>query len=100
MASTITCIACGKQFKVCLSCETKNSYRRDACCKEHSDIHKIVISYLQGNITKQEARKELSKYNVEEMKSWRKDFAVEVEKIFEEPVKKKPIPSAVIVNKK
>ena len=59
------CLVCGKEFEQCHTCN-KNidemyQWRRVVCCPEHFSYHLPVIQYVRKQITKTEAKAELSK---------------------------------------
>lgn len=61
----MNCLVCGKLFEQCHTCN-KNidemlQWRRVVCCPEHFTYHLPIIQYVRKQITKTEAKAELSK---------------------------------------
>ena len=61
----MNCLVCGKLFEQCHTCN-KNidemlQWRRVVCCPEHFAYHLPIIQYVRKQITKIEAKAELSK---------------------------------------
>ena len=61
----MNCLVCGKLFEQCHTCN-KNideifQWRRVVCCPEHFSYHLPIIQYVRKQITKIEAKAELSK---------------------------------------
>ena len=61
--ATKKCLVCGKEFKACNTCN-KNigenlQWRRVVCCPEHLSYHMPIISYVNGRMSKEDAKAEL-----------------------------------------
>lgn len=67
--SVYTCKTCGKTFEFCLRCQVaRPDYDAENFCnKEHSNIYKILSKHGCNLITADEALKELSAYNLDEI---------------------------------
>lgn len=59
------CRACGKQYYACDACDRRlgKSWRTSYCCEEHRDAYQLLVDYVRGGVTKEEAKKALEKYN-------------------------------------
>lgn len=57
------CLVCGKEFKACNTCnkniDEKLQWRRVVCCPEHFAYHMPIISYVNGRMSKEDAKAEL-----------------------------------------
>lgn len=91
------CIVCGKAYRVCRSCETSHSYKWIACCPEHYAIRQIVLAYRDKKISKQEAQRELSSYDLSQYKNFNKEFVDFIDGILLEPEVKKTIEPAKVI---
>ena len=59
---TKKCSVCGREFIPCNTCGGENEllkWRRVVCCPEHFSFHIILISYIRGITSKEQARQEL-----------------------------------------
>ena len=70
MTNKYTCRTCGTQFEFCLKCQfSRPDYDAESfCSKEHDAIHAILSKHGCNLITADEALKELSAYNIDEIK--------------------------------
>lgn len=59
------CMVCGKQFKVCNTClrsmPEELQWRRVVCCSQHFAYHLPIIRYVRKEISREEAKAELTR---------------------------------------
>ena len=88
--NTYTCKTCGKTYEFCLRCQiAKPDYdAENFCSKQHAEIYGILSKHGCNLISAEEALKELSAYNIGEIKLT-EDVAAHVARIKSEA----PVPA-------
>ena len=80
--NTYTCAVCGKTYEFCLKCQVaRPDYDAEKFCSHnHADIYGILSKHGCNLISADEALKELSAYNLDEI-TLAEDILTHVEKI-------------------
>lgn len=65
MAAYRNCMVCGKRFKICNTClksmPEELQWRRVVCCSQHFAYHLPIIRYVRKEISRYEAKAELTR---------------------------------------
>lgn len=96
--NTYTCRTCGTKFEFCLKCQVaRPDYDAESfCCAEHESIYSILSKHGCNLISADEALKELSAYNLDEI-TLTEDILAHIEKIKSESSVKTEAPIAPVV---
>ena len=80
--NTYTCRTCGTKYEFCLKCQVaRPDYdAENFCSKEHNAIYAILSKHGCNLITSDEALKELSEYNLDEI-TFAEDVLAHIERI-------------------
>lgn len=95
------CRACGKQYYACDACDRRlgKSWRTSYCCEEHRDAYQLLVDYVRGGVTKEEAKKALEKYNAmnwTESSSYQTICEIFEANVAEEPAKEEVVEEAPV----
>ena len=82
------CIVCGKEYKFCGHCSDqyrKNETWRNIYCSERCmNIFNVISMFVNNHINKEQAKEMLSKSEVENTKTFRKDIQDQIDIIMKQ----------------
>lgn len=89
MSKKINCIVCGKEYETCNCSKDLKTYKVITDNVNCYQIYLIVNDFVNEVITKEEAKKMLSKCDIKDYKKFKKPIVLSIDKILKENVVKK-----------
>lgn len=81
-----TCAVCGKEYYYCNTCGHKDPAWKGAYCSEECrDLLPLCVSYNQGRISKEDAKKIIKQMNLEDYNSYVPSVAKILKEVTAEP---------------
>lgn len=98
--NTYTCATCGTTYEFCLKCQvSRPDYDAEKfCSKNHGEIYGILSKHGCNLISAEEALKELSAYNIDEI-TLTEDLIAHINKIKSEAGVKVEVPTPIAEEK-
>lgn len=89
MSKKLNCIVCGKEYETCNCSKDLKTYKVITDSVNCYQIYLIVSDFVNGVITREEAKKMLSKCDIKDYKKFKKPIVLSINKILKESVVKK-----------